>query len=286
MAQFISRKFDKSSIKNGEKYEPRDIPTAAQFNSVVEGLVYATENLGSGGGSSGGGDVSSEELEALTTRVESLETSNTRLTQKVQQLEKTVGELTYVKIAITSFSSAPSVAEIGSTVNNPTLSWLINKSPHAISIDGSLVNVPTTANVVSYYEVSGSFNKNKTWTLSAEDSDLTVVTRSTTLSFLNGVYWGVGKDGEYNSAMILGLGHKELKSTHVSSFNVVPSATDYIFYCVPIRFGTCKFKIGGFEGGFEEPKIVSFTNASGYTEDYYVYRSTNLNLGDTTVEVI
>ena len=27
------------------------------------------------------------------------------------------------------------------------------------------------------------------------------------------------------------------------------------------------------------------TNASGYTEDYYVYRSTNAGLGSTTVTV-
>ena len=59
----------------------------------------------------------------------------------------------------------------------------------------------------------------------------------------------------------------------------------YIFYCVPASFGSCSFKVGGFEGGFNKVDTIQFTNASGYTESYDIYKSTNSNLGNTTVVV-
>jgi hypothetical protein len=49
--------------------------------------------------------------------------------------------------------------------------------------------------------------------------------------------------------------------------------------------GTRSFKVGGFDGGFTLYDTISFTNASGYTEEYYVYRSDNAGLGQTSVTV-
>ena len=43
--------------------------------------------------------------------------------------------------------------------------------------------------------------------------------------------------------------------------------------------------VGGFEGGFDDPIEQTVVNNSGYAETYYIYKSTNANLGETTVEV-
>lgn len=40
-----------------------------------------------------------------------------------------------------------------------------------------------------------------------------------------------------------------------------------------------------FEGGFNKVNTIEFTNASGYVESYDIYKSTNSNLGNTTVVV-
>jgi hypothetical protein len=54
---------------------------------------------------------------------------------------------------------------------------------------------------------------------------------------------------------------------------------------VPSRFGTCAFTVGGFTGGFQMIATIAFTNASGYTENYDIYRSDYAKLGNTTVTV-
>ena len=50
-------------------------------------------------------------------------------------------------------------------------------------------------------------------------------------------------------------------------------------------YGTPVFNVGGFDGGFTKAASISFTNASGYTEEYAVYRSDNSNLGTKTIKV-
>ena len=43
--------------------------------------------------------------------------------------------------------------------------------------------------------------------------------------------------------------------------------------------------VGGFSGGFALVDTISYKNAYGHTEDYYVYRSDHESLGQTAVTV-
>ena len=45
------------------------------------------------------------------------------------------------------------------------------------------------------------------------------------------------------------------------------------------------FKVGGFEGGFSKVSTILFTNIYNFTENYDMYRSDNVNLGDITVVI-
>lgn len=109
-------------------------------------------------------------------------------------------------------------------------------------------------------------------------------TSTLTYYFYNNRFWGVSSDTSFNEADIEGL-TSELSNSRAKTFTVTAAAGEYIYYCFPSRLGAATFTVGGFEGGFEAPSTVSVTNASGYTEDYYVYRSTNSGLGSTTVVV-
>ena len=42
---------------------------------------------------------------------------------------------------------------------------------------------------------------------------------------------------------------------------------------------------GVIASGFNKVNTIEFTNASGYVESYDIYKSTNSNLGNTTVVV-
>ena len=60
---------------------------------------------------------------------------------------------------------------------------------------------------------------------------------------------------------------------------------EYIIYAYPKRLGTVEFWVGQFEGGFDAPVEQQLTNSYGLTETYYVYKSENADLGETTIEI-
>ena len=64
---------------------------------------------------------------------------------------------------------------------------------------------------------------------------------------------------------------------------------DYLLFCFPKRWGEkgtdyIFYDNGtGLEASFEDAETVSVTNSQGWTEDFYVYRSENKNLGSITI---
>lgn len=199
---------------------------------------------------------------------------------RFKTLEDAVADLNYKAIEISGFSASPSTAEMGSTVSSVALSWAVNKTPTELTLDGAAVDVAATSKTVT-----GTFTAYKEWALKATDERGATSSKTASLSFLNGVYYGVSTEpAAYDSAFILGL-TKNLRSSKLTSFSVKAGSGQYIYYCLPKRMGTCSFKVGGFDGGFSLVDTISFTNASGYAEDYYVYRSDNAGLGQTAVTV-
>lgn len=200
---------------------------------------------------------------------------------RVSTLEDQVADLLYEPMAIESFTNNVGTAEMGSTVTAVTLSWSYNKLPTAVTLDGAAMEPGVTGRNYTGLSIRSS----KTWTLKATDERGAEAVKTTGISFLNGVYYGAAAaPSAIDSDFILTL-TKTLRSSKLSSFTVTAGAGQYIYYCVPKRFGECSFTVGGFDGGFDLAATVSFTNGSGYTEDYYVYRSTNAGLGNTTVGV-
>lgn len=109
---------------------------------------------------------------------------------------------------------------------------------------------------------------------------------STASNLIDPIYYGLStKTGTFLEADVEGLATSVISNTKGRTISVTAGANDYIVYALPVRLGTVVFTVGGFEGGFEAPETVSITNVNGYTENYYVYRSANKNLGATTVVV-
>ena len=74
-------------------------------------------------------------------------------------------------------------------------------------------------------------------------------------------------------------------SNKTRTITVDAGAGEYIIYAYPKRLGTVEFWVGQFEGGFDAPVEQQLTNSYGLTEAYYVYKSENANLGETTIEI-
>ena len=203
----------------------------------------------------------------------------TNVEEALDTLKSQMEDVLYEAIQITSFTNNVGTVEMGSTVNTVVLNWATNKTPEELTLDGEGIDKTLKTKTIE----NANIKSNKTYTLKATDERDATATKTTAINFLNGVYWGVAEDkADFDSAFILGL-TKGLQGSKAKTFTVNAGATQHIYYAIPSRYGTPSFKVGGFEGGFAKVDTIEFTNASGYAENYDIYKSDNPGLGNTTV---
>lgn len=228
----------------------------------------------------------SDFIDESAEKIDGLETNVSDSSERIRKLESDVADLMYVPIEVTAFSVTPASAEKGQTFNSVSFVWALNKTPQKIAI-GSNELAPTQAGTMALDGLE--ITTNHDWTIVATDERGTQASKKATINFYNGVYYGVSAIPEaYDSAFIIALGKsgkKTLRSSKLAGFSVNAGEGKYIFYCLPTSMGLCSFKVGGFDGGFELVATPAYTNEYGHTEAYYIYRSTNAALGETTVEV-
>lgn len=190
-------------------------------------------------------------------------------------------EFNYKPIAINSFTNSRNTVEMGTVITELTLNWSLSKKAKEQKIDNEIIDPSLNTKNLTAQNIT----TNKTFTLAVKDEKEATATKQTSITFLNGVYYGVGTSNqEINNEFILGL-TKGLQGSRGKTFTVNAGEGQHIYYAVPTRYGACNFNVGGFDGGFNKVSTFQFKNASGYTESYDVYKSTNANLGNTTVKV-
>ncbi len=195
-------------------------------------------------------------------------------------------ELLYEAILITSFTNQHGTQEKGVTLANVGLDWSRNKTSIIQSITGSGIGTVDPGNTATTYTILGiNLSVNGSWTLNSGDGTNNAVA-TTTINFYNKIHWGARVTGTINDAFILGLGGNRLQSTFATTFTVTAGASDYIYFALPTAYGNPAFIVGGFAGGFTKvSSAITHTNASGHIENYDIWRSNTLNLGETTVTV-
>lgn len=261
-----------------DETKPGFIPDA----TVINELIKRIDN--SSGGSSGGSGSGESSIEIDTTLTESGKAADAKVVgTKISNLQKKIDDLSYTAIVISAFSNNKNVVEKGSTVTDVILSYTLSKLPQSARLDGSGISISTVSGSI---QLSGlSLTTNKSWTLVVTDERDASASKSTSLNFYNGVYYGVSSASTYNNSFITSLANKVLSNSRARTVTVNANAGQYIYYCVPASLGTCSFNVGGFDGGFTKVSTISFTNPSGYTENYDIYKSDNAGLGNTTVKI-
>lgn len=199
-------------------------------------------------------------------------------------LTEILGQLLYVAPQITSFTNNVNTVEVGQTITTVTFNWKLNKEMTSVTLNDDPQSTGTTGTATLSDQ---NITSNTTYTLKAGDGTNTV-TKTTSINFQNKVYWGIGtvaEAGSVNSEFVLGLSGSSFATSIAKTFTVNAGAGQYIYFAAPASFGSATFKVGGFEGGFDLLTTFNFTNASGGDVSYNVYKSSNANLGNTTVEV-
>ena len=229
-------------------------------------------------------------VETASGNIENLKAENVKYTKtngEETNLKAVLDDLLYVPISVSSMGvSVATTQEKGASLSNFTVTWAYNKDKIVSqSLNGA--NLPDTTQRT--YTEAGPITANKTYDLSVNDGTKTA-SRSVSISFQNKVYYGVSDVNDtasVDSAFIIGLtGSKFATSkSSVGSISVNAEAGQYIFYAQPASFAAPVFNIGGFDTEFPKFATIDFTNASGYTESYNVYRSGQAGLGSTSATV-
>jgi hypothetical protein len=122
-------------------------------------------------------------------------------------------------------------------------------------------------------------------TATATDGNITS-TSTITFNFYNNVYYGVSTNTGLTGDGINNNLTSIVSNTKTRTFNVSPSVGEYIYYAYPVRLGSSAiFTVGSFSGGFENAYTSGVTNNNNYYEDFYIFRSTNANLGSVSITV-
>lgn len=211
-----------------------------------------------------------DERFALKETVTVLQTAMLAMQAQIADMNQRIEALEYKAISIQTFAAAPATIERGSnaTIN---LTWSLNKAATTQTINGSPVQ-GTSMQVTNVSETTS-------YRLDVSDGN-TSAAKTATVTAANQIYYGAAADFSTVTSLT-----KVLSDNKKRTITVNAGQGQYIIYAYPARLGNVTFFVDSWEGGFEDPVEQSLTNASGYTETYKLYRSTNANLGETTVEI-
>lgn len=203
---------------------------------------------------------------------------------QLKYIRQQIADIQYIPVEILSFINNISIAELGSSVNEVTLTWKLNKIPKSATLN----NISISGELKADQSVTirdAALTTDSIFTLAVTDEKNKTVQKKSSIVFYNGIYYGCAIiPTKLDSVFVRGL-NKSLQKDQVKTFTVNSGVNQYVWYAFPSRYGTPVFNVGGFDGGFTKAASISFTNASGYTEEYAVYRSDNSNLGTKTIKV-
>lgn len=178
---------------------------------------------------------------------------------------------------------------VGQTITNPAFVATYTENADVSNIilkdSDNLIDqsITTPNNFYSNY----SFTKNSydgyvDFELTATQNGFTK-TDTTRIIWVNKVFYGVAAANQYGSAFINSLASitSPTKFTH---FSVSANAIQKVYFACRSGFGNVVFTIKNQQGGFTKTQTLALTNAYGFTENYDLYESDDLNLG--TIDVL
>ena len=198
-------------------------------------------------------------------------------------LDGIMAKIDYIKPEITSFTSiAQAVYEVWEKVSNIVFNWTTNKDITTQTLTGC----PLADANVRTATYTNDITSNKTFTLTIGDGQNTT-SKNISISFRNKIYYGSSViPTDFDSTFILGLSNKQFATGKSGSFDITVGSNEYGFIAFPSSFGTLSsVKIGGFDTDVISCGTISFTNASGGTTNYNIYRTGRHSLGAITMVI-
>jgi hypothetical protein len=208
--------------------------------------------------------------------------SETGATWLCPDITARLNALEYAAPDIYSLTNTTGTVEVGSTVTSVTLNWLLNKTMTTLSISSPGPGTITPSLLT--YTIGGlSLTSQQSFTVTAGDGTNTD-TSTTTVYFQHRRRWGESATETPDSTLIDALAGAEFSTSRVQTRTMSPSAK-YLYFAWPSSFGTPTFTVNGLPVTGWVKTTVSYTNPSGNTTNFDVYRSQYLQTGSFTVAV-
>jgi hypothetical protein len=241
----------------------------------VEDKFVSLGSTGSGGVT---GPIISEDVAYSNTTIDSV-------TDVKGALDALISKVYYVAPKINSFTCSPNQLsyEIGQKVSSVVFNWSYNKDIAYQTLTDCDVSDITVRTATYDQEIS----TNKTFVLSCGDGQNSA-SSSKAFTFSSRIHSGSASiPASYNSEFILSL-PGQLKGNKSGSYTVNVGTNQYFYIAMPTSYNnsdTLTGKIGGFDTDFSKVSTISHTNASGYTTNYNIYKSSNHSLGNITMTI-
>ena len=254
--------------------------TTTQLQTTNDNITNLTDRITTLEGSGGsGGDIDfSGNAEDVTYN----NPNYSELTSVDLALDKILDKLYYVKPSITSFNMSPSTTqyEKGQTISSLSFTWSYNKNITSQSL--SNCNITLSDRKATY---STPITSNKSFTLTCSDGENTV-SASKNITFFDKIYWGSKGRSSLDSEFILSLSDSKFATAKAGTYSMTIPAGEYGYIAIPSSFGELSSVwIGGFEATVLNRGEIDFTNASGYTSKYKIYRTGRAGLGSITMQI-
>ena len=261
-----------NGINKNEIQMKRDENLVGDNKTIVGAINQLREDVDSG---TGGGTAELKDYQKKND--EFLNTTSKEIVGAINEVNTKIWDIQN-PFDISSITLAPNISQMGSTVS-PKLTWNYTHD----TITSQTINNIAIENTLRTKTFTG-VTATTTYTLIATSNNGIQKSKTATITFANGIYYGKSTTSTYNSTLISGL-TKQLSNSKNRTITVNAGTGEYIFYCVPSRLGACNFNVGGFDGGFSKVATINFTNSDNYAENYDIYKSDNANLGNTNVTI-
>lgn len=210
---------------------------------------------------------------------------------RLTDVDSRLADLEYVQFKVTSFTVSPAVLEHGDSRDSVDLAYKFSVVPYTATVSYGSTDV-AVSDKQGTVQMTDTFDSPRIFSVWGRDNGSPHNTahedqKTATLDFWDKAHWGIGNENysDYDDLMLIVLQNHALTDTLERVFTVNATSGKYIWYAFPDSFGTPKFEVGGFAGGFRNVANPQHTNAHGYTTRYQVWRSDNPSLGLTEVTV-
>lgn len=243
-----------------------------------------------GGGSGAGGDCGCEIDPTLS--IEDAAADAKATGDRLTNIEDQLKELTYEPVFISSFTNNNAInrtTEKGDTTPIQ-LSWKLNKIPQSLTLDGNSIT-PTDQGT---YQLLSIPTQDTVWTLEAIDELGVISIKTTSLIFVDSIYYGSSNIDNFNDNLLESnylINSLRLKSkkpevaTKSIKIIVNPENQQHAVFILPKSYDTPIFDVNGLKGGFYLYKSLNIKNVFSYVSEYNVWISDNTGLGEMTVVI-